>query len=93
MNSDSLFWLMIGAVLATCFMSLGTRCLRHFSRHNLEEVCRRQQTLELIGLPALGIGEVARRVGYHDPASSSRVFRKWTGLAPRAFRTLLTNRG
>ena len=49
MNPDSLFWLMIGAVLATCFLSLGARCLRHFSRHNLEEICRRRKVKAYFG--------------------------------------------
>ncbi|MCZ7649138.1 MAG: AraC family transcriptional regulator [Planctomycetota bacterium] len=36
--------------------------------------------------PELRLGEVARAVGYEDPAYFSRVFRKRVGLSPRAYR-------
>lgn len=35
---------------------------------------------------SLRISEIARRVGYEDPCYFSRVFRKRTGLSPRAWR-------
>jgi AraC-like DNA-binding protein len=33
-----------------------------------------------------GIGEVARALGYSDPAHFTRAFHRWTGSTPRDFR-------
>jgi len=33
-----------------------------------------------------GIGEVARALGYSDPAHFTRAFQRWTGSTPREFR-------
>ena len=33
------------------------------------------------------IGEVARTLGYSDPAHFTRAFLRWTGLTPRQFRS------
>jgi AraC-like DNA-binding protein len=36
--------------------------------------------------PQRKIGDVARTLGYSDPAHFTRAFRRWTGLTPRDFR-------
>ncbi|MBN1852275.1 MAG: HlyC/CorC family transporter [Pirellulales bacterium] len=41
MTQDSLFWLTIGSLVATCFTEVGARSLRHFSRSDLQEICNR----------------------------------------------------
>ena len=33
-----------------------------------------------------GIGEIARALGYSDPAHFTRAFQRWTGSTPRDFR-------
>jgi len=33
-----------------------------------------------------GIGEIARALGYSDPAHFTRAFQRWTGSTPREFR-------
>ncbi len=43
MNPEGLVWLSIGGLVATCFAAIGVRVLRQFSRHDLEEVCRRHE--------------------------------------------------
>ncbi len=49
MNPNSLFWIITSGVIATCFASIGARALREFSRHDLEELCRRRRETELFG--------------------------------------------
>jgi AraC-like DNA-binding protein len=36
---------------------------------------------------ALTVGEVAERLGYSEPASFVRAFRRWTGTSPESYRT------
>lgn len=50
MNADVLFWLLAGGLAATCFASMGARAVHAFSRHDLEEICRRRKNLDLFGL-------------------------------------------
>lgn len=49
MNADVLFWIVAGGLPATCFAAIGGRCLRAFSRHDLEELCRRRNAQERFG--------------------------------------------
>ena len=41
---------------------------------------------QLLQDPQRRIGDVARTLGYSDPAHFTRAFRRWTGLTPRDFR-------
>ncbi len=43
MNLDLLLGLSIAAWVAGCFAAIGARCLREFSRHELEELCQLRQ--------------------------------------------------
>lgn len=49
MTTSELFWTSLGALLATAFAQLGVRVLRGFSRHNLEEICRRNNRPDRFG--------------------------------------------
>ena len=49
MNPDALLWLAVGGLLATGLAALGARSLREFSRHGLEEICRRRGAQERFG--------------------------------------------
>lgn len=60
---------------------------RGLSYLDLLEDARKRDSLQLLEDPALGVGEVAQRVGYSDPASFTRAFRKWTGRTPTDWRT------
>jgi AraC-like DNA-binding protein len=40
----------------------------------------------LLAEPDLAIDDVARSLGYSEPNSFRRAFRKWTGLSPGSYR-------
>lgn len=55
----------------------------------LLDEARERDSLRLLADPALAVAEVAQRLGYSDPASFTRAFRKWTGTTPSAWRSRL----
>lgn len=66
MSATELFWTSVGAFLATGIASLGARVLHDFSRHDLEDICRRRgqperfsQMLRLHETVALGVEMLA----------------------------------
>ncbi len=80
--------------LETCAqrLLLSTRTLKR--RLQDEGVCyqkilddvRLRDARRLLKTTQLGLEEIARLLGYADPANFSRAFRKWTGSPPRAYR-------
>ena len=46
-----------------------------------------QRAAELLARRGLTVREVARRVGYRQPAQFAKAFRRYQGLAPSAFRS------
>lgn len=54
------------------------RALREEARHRL--------ALELLSAGELTVAQVSHRLGYSDPASFSRAFRRWTGHSPGSAR-------
>lgn len=54
---------------------------------DLMEEARKRDSLALLGDESLTISAVAQRVGYSDPASFTRAFRKWTGRTPSDWRS------
>jgi AraC-like DNA-binding protein len=50
---------------------------------------RRASAERLLAEPERTIADVARMLGYSDPAHFTRAFQRWTGRSPRAFRTAL----
>jgi AraC family transcriptional regulator of adaptative response / methylphosphotriester-DNA alkyltransferase methyltransferase len=48
---------------------------------------RMERAAELLGRRGLTVREVARRVGYRQPAQFAKAFRRHQGLAPSAFRS------
>ena len=46
---------------------------------------RRGEAARLVGDGAATVGEAARRLGYAEPASFTRAFRRWHGVAPSAW--------
>jgi AraC-like DNA-binding protein len=47
---------------------------------------RRTAARQMLKDRGVGIGEVARALGYSDPAHFTRAFQRWTGCTPRDFR-------
>ncbi|MBL4635133.1 MAG: helix-turn-helix transcriptional regulator [Kofleriaceae bacterium] len=53
--------------------------------------CRMRQAAQLLCNPALSLSEVGGKVGYADPTSFSRAFRREFGKSPREFRRAETS--
>jgi AraC-like DNA-binding protein len=54
--------------------------IKHFLNMKMEHACH------LLDSTELGVGEIARRVGYEDPLYFSRLFSKTIGSSPRGYR-------
>ena len=49
MTADIAFWLALTGMALTCLAATGAKSLTVFSRHDLEEICRRRDTLNRLG--------------------------------------------
>lgn len=83
----------LGAVAAR--LSISERTLkRRLQQHGtsyqllLDDV-RKREAIRLLGHAAVALEQIARELGYTDPANFTRAFRKWTGEAPSAYRQRL----
>ena len=56
------------------------------SYSELVEQTRYELACRLLDMPGAKMAAVARALGYNDPSSFSRAFRRWTGMSPRAYR-------
>jgi AraC-like DNA-binding protein len=54
----------------------------------LVQQVRCEAASHLLMEPGQTVRDVARKLGYSDPAHFTRAFHRWTGLTPRAFRRL-----
>jgi AraC-like DNA-binding protein len=52
----------------------------------LVEDVRRETAIELLADERLGVGEVGARLGFAQPRTFSRAFKRWTGLTPLEYR-------
>ncbi|MCA9578046.1 MAG: AraC family transcriptional regulator ligand-binding domain-containing protein [Polyangiales bacterium] len=57
------------------------------SHRLLLEEARREVAIRLLGEQRLAIDEVAYHLGYAQPSSFQRAFKRWTGMPPATFRT------
>jgi AraC-like DNA-binding protein len=56
------------------------------SHRVLLEEARREVAVRLLGEQRLSIDEVAYHLGYAQPSSFQRAFKRWTGMPPATFR-------
>jgi AraC-like DNA-binding protein len=57
--------------------------------HDLVEELLKDMSAQLLGQPALKISEVSERLGFADPSSFYRSFRRWHSVTPGEFRLRL----
>ncbi|MCQ8774527.1 AraC family transcriptional regulator [Streptomyces telluris] len=81
----------VGAYAARIGVSVGylNEAVKQATGRTPGELIRAARTLEakrLLAGSSLGVGQVARRVGFSDPAYFCRFFRRETGLSPGDFR-------
>lgn len=58
----------------------------HLSYSELVELVRFHAALEALADPDQKLIDIASQLGYYDQATFTRAFRRWTGVAPGAFR-------
>jgi AraC-like DNA-binding protein len=54
--------------------------------NNLLNQARFEHAQQMLCDPQISIKDVAKSLGYSDPAHFTRAFRRWSGLSPTAFR-------
>lgn len=78
----------VAAKLGTTRRSL-QRYLREqgtsFNRLVEDALCKRAK--DLLAQGTVSVTDIALQLGYSDPAHFTRAFRRWTGVAPTAYRT------
>lgn len=73
-------------------MNISTRHLRRLlgqhgtSYERLLDEVRRDTALRLMADPAISLTRIAYELGFQDPSSFTRAFRRWTGFSPSDFR-------
>ena len=56
------------------------------SYRELLNTARKRYALSQLRIGQTGIGEIAKRLGYSNPAHFTRAFNRWTGMTPTAYR-------
>lgn len=76
----------------TGLLNMSARTLRRrleregTSYQRIKDNARRDLAISLLRREGLTVSDVAERLGFSDPSSFHRSFRRWTGLAPGAYR-------
>ena len=52
----------------------------------IKDTLRKNQSMKLLNNKTLAINQVAREVGFNEPAGFTRAFKQWTGQTPKQFR-------
>jgi AraC-like DNA-binding protein len=61
------------------------------SYQNIKDEARRERAIEQLQLNRKSNAEIAEELGFGDPSTFYRAFRKWTGATPNAFRRQVRN--
>jgi len=92
---------LIGELLPSCYptidhtarlLGMPVRTLQRRLRERgqsysqLVDTIRCEQACRLLEEPGARMIDVARALGYADPSSFSRAFRRWMGMSPRGYR-------
>lgn len=56
------------------------------SFQEIKDLLRRDLAIYFLGRPELPVNEIAHRVGFTEPSTFHRAFKKWTGITPGAYR-------
>ena len=64
MTANVLMWLTVTSLVSSCFIAMGARSLRDFSRHDLQAICRRRKDLDRFGEILLHYDRVALGVDH-----------------------------
>ncbi|SDT89695.1 AraC-type DNA-binding protein [Halopseudomonas salegens] len=73
-------------------MNISTRHLRRLlkqqgaSYEQLLDQVRREESLRLLQDSGKSLTSIAYELGFHEPSSFTRAFRRWTGISPSEFR-------
>lgn len=58
------------------------------SYQELKDNIRRDIAIYYLGQPSLSINDISNKVGFTEPSTFHRAFKKWTGVTPLAYREL-----
>lgn len=58
-----------------------------YSFRDVVEDTRRKRALFMIRTGHEGVAQISQKLGYSDPASFARAFRRWTGVTPQGYRS------
>jgi AraC-like DNA-binding protein len=87
-KADTLSVAQVAAQLGVSARTLQRRlAAEQISFQELLDAYRQERAMELLREGRLAIGEVAYALGYGEQSAFTRAFRRWTGLAPRAWLT------
>ncbi|MCK2149586.1 MULTISPECIES: AraC family transcriptional regulator [Marinobacter] len=56
------------------------------SFQEIKDLLRRDMAIYYLGRPELSINDIASKVGFTEPSTFHRAFKKWTGVTPGAYR-------
>lgn len=56
------------------------------SYQSIKDMLRKNHAMKLLNNKELAINQVAREVGFNEPAGFSRAFKQWTGQTPKQYR-------
>lgn len=52
----------------------------------IKDTLRKNQSMKLLNNKTLAINQIAREVGFNEPAGFTRAFKQWTGQTPKQYR-------